>query len=174
MEIHAIYNNGIALYTNLEELRTKGISANFINSRETVEMIKEGFNQIGISIPGAVEVEAYINGKTVLIFAYLCSLTETAACIFLFENFENLISAVHSINQMPSASLFKWQDKYYLVIHSPCEGCKLSPLSEYGHSLSPGEITLPFLKEHGHDIAKGDAINILRRAFRPIPCAFTF
>lgn len=165
MQVQAIRENSIALYTNIDELNSRGICESSLNSRTCADMIRESFESLGIRADGALEVETYINGKAVLIFARVCKCTDTVTALFVFDNTEHLISACHSITSYPLSTLF-WKDgMYYLAIHSCVSASTIHILSEYGDIVQNPALTYHNLCEHGKLLHSGNALKMLRDTF---------
>ncbi len=168
MQVQSICENSITLYTSLDELNSRGICESCLNSRNTAAMIREGFNSLGIAADGAIEVETYINGRAVLIFAHICKITETASALFRFDNLENLISATHSLTSSPPATLMCKDDAYYLVLHRTCDNTAVHILSEFSTPVPEASLFYANLHEHGKLLHSGNAVEMLKETFSPV------
>ena len=71
MKIQSIYENSIALITSLEELNARGIHPSTLCDPKTANMIRQSFAELGLNAEGSIDVETYINGQSVLIFAHI-------------------------------------------------------------------------------------------------------
>lgn len=167
MQIQAICANGIALLTNLEELNSRGIQAQTINSQNTADMIRQSFAELGIDADGAIDVETYINGQAVLIFAHVFKTAESIAALFKFEDFEDLISAVWQLCDKLPATLIAGKHCYYLAIHSHDGKIPEDFLSEYGCIEENARLRYAHLCEHGKILCHGNAIRTIRQSFHP-------
>ncbi len=174
MKIQAICATSIALVTNLEELSSRGICAQSINSQGTADIIRQSFSELGLKTEGAIDVETYINGQAVLIFARIVKEPDDIELLCLFEDFEHLISAVPHLHDRLPATLISYKRAYYLAIHSSDEHITAELLSEYAYIEPNPKLRYAHLREHGKVLCHGNTIKTIRESFYPNLRASTF
>lgn len=167
MKIQAICATSIALVTNLEELSSKGICTQSINSQSTADMIRQSFVELGMDADGAIDVETYINGQAVLIFAHIFKETNSIEILCLFEDFEHLINAAPHLRETLPATLLSYKSAYYLAIHSCGEHIPAELLSEYAYIEPNPKLRYAHLREHGKILCHGNAIKVICQSFYP-------
>ncbi len=167
MKIQAICKTSIALVTNLEELGSRGICTQTINGQNTADMIRQSFAQLGMETDGMIDVETYINGQAVLIFAHIFKDSGRIALLCRFDDLENLINAAWQLCEKIPATLISYKQMYYLAIHSCEQNIPAELLSEYADTEPDFKLRYAHLREHGKVICNGNAIKIIRENFHP-------
>ena len=167
MKIQAICATSIALVTDLEELNSRGIEAQALNSRCTADIIRQSFAELGLKAEGVIDVETYINGQAVLIFARIVKEPDDIETLCRFKDFENVISAAWQLHDSLPCTLICDSQAYYLAIHSHDEKTYINLLSEYGHIEPNTKLRYAHLREHGNILCHGNAIRIIRQSFHP-------
>jgi len=167
MKIQAIRENSIAVYTDFDELNSRGIQMKALNGQNTADMIRQSFADLGMDADGIIDVETYINGRAVLIFARIFKPSASVCAICRFGSFENVISASHASGEDTVSSLFFADDAYYLIIHGNCTATGYEFLSEYGTVEPACRLRYAYLCEHGKLICQGNAVKTVRRNFHP-------
>ncbi len=82
--------------------------------------------------------------------------------IFKFENFDHVCDFVKIASGQKGGAMYVCEEKYYLVLSGICSAL----ISEYGREILKGEITLPYLKEHGKCIIEDKALETIEKYFK--------
>lgn len=167
MTIQPIGTASVALYITPADLRQHGLTPAQLTLERALELTQTAFREAGITLDGAIEIEAYPDACGVLVFARV----QPPERLWLsFEDLETLLAAAHAAGlASPEAALSWYEGRYWLSLAPGQEQLALR-LSEFGRGerLTPLQETR--LAEHGSAILPRDALEVLLRHFPAPPC----
>lgn len=162
MTIQPIGAASVALYITPADLKEHGLTPAQLTLERALVLTQTAFEEAGITLDGAIEIEAYPDACGVLVFARI----RPPERVWLsFEDCEDLILAARALPvPCPLAALFWCDDRWWLSL--PAEETGLAGLlSEFGRT----ERDCPYLEarlaEHGRPILDHDALSALLRHF---------
>ena len=165
MKIQTIGESSIAVYMDLAELNSRGIEPDKLNSSSTISLARQAFTDLGVKADGAIDVDAYINGQGVMVFASLRSPACDVSTLYRFENLEDMIGAAHSLDATLISTLIYYDQAYYLAFHACQKDAKLDVLSEFGQAEEKPELRYLYLSERGKVLSYGNAVATIQEAF---------
>lgn len=161
-----IGNNKLTLFLSNDELEDLGLCKKSAQGVEMKKVVVEAMRTLGVEYCGDMEIEMFNGKQGVLIFA-MVGLVSVVRHI-VFDDLENLIEAVGTLNELPLKSklTYCW-DKYWLEIRDFNEIAERVSLllGEYGQHVSPEDYHEGVLEEYGTVIEEDDAIMKFRLAF---------
>lgn len=174
MKVQTINESSIAVFLDVNELNSRGIQPENLNSSATISLAKQAFSDLGVTVDGMIDVDAYINGQGVMVFASLrgpgCDVFE----IYRFNDLEDLIGGAHALAEQAPATLLYFDSAYYLAFHNCRQKINLDALSEYGRTEERPELRYLYLSERGQVLCHGDALQVVCEHFHPDHSTFPF
>lgn len=166
MESQLIGKNKIALVIKKDELASRGIETEQVQSGVYVRLVEETLRKTGLPPLSRVEIELYDGPHTIMIFAEFD--TEKRACIFTFVDIEILIQAVGQVNPSGiTSSLTYHKGEYWLEVKgdsSKMDGA-ICRLIEFGQLHDRTEDLENDLLYDGKLLIKDKALEIFQQAF---------
>lgn len=162
MTIQPLSAASMALYITPADLREHGLTPAQLTLERALELTRAAFDEAGIALDGAIEIEAYPDACGVLVFARV---RRPDRLWLSFGEFEDLLAAARAFpGPVPEAALTWFEDRWWLSLPADREQ-EAGLLSEFGRP----ERDLPHLEarlaEHGSPIWKTDALSALLRWF---------
>ena len=162
MTIQPIGAASVALYLTPADLREHGLTPEELTRDAALTLTRAAFDQAGIAVEGALEIEAYPERCGVLVFARF---QPPRRSWFTFPDLEAVLSAARSLaDACPQADLVWCDGRYWLSI--PAEhtaaACRLS---EFGAETAGAAYLDARLAEHGRTLLSGGALALLLRYF---------
>lgn len=162
MTIQPIGASSVALYITPADLKEHGITPAQLTLEQALSLTQDAFEEAGIALEGAIEIEAYPEACGVLVFAHI----RAPEHIWLsFEDCECLISAAQSIPVLcPETALVWCENRWWLSLptqEEPTAGF----LSEFGRTERHRPHLDAWLDEHGTFIFRRNALDSLLRHF---------
>ena len=162
MTIQPIGTSSVALYITPADLKEHGLTPAQLTLERALELTQTAFGEAGISLEGAIEIEAYPDACGVLVFARV---SPPERLWVSFAGLEELLCAAYGLPApCPDAALVWYEDRYWLSL--PGGEKKLAGhLSEFGRSERDRPHLDAMLSEHGQPILDRDAFSVLLRHF---------
>lgn len=162
MTIQPIGTASVALYITPADLKAHGLTPAQLTLERALELTQAAFDDAGIALDGAIEIEAYPDACGVLVFARI----HAPERLWLsFAGLEELLTAAHSLPApCPDAALLWFDGRYWLSLPG-CEEQLAGHLSEFGRSEHNTPHLEARLAEHGRPILEHDALTVLLRHF---------
>jgi negative regulator of genetic competence, sporulation and motility len=162
MTIQPIGTASVALYITPADLREHGLTPAQLTLERALELTQTAFDEAGITLDGAIEIEAYPNACGVLVFARI----RVPEHLWLsFGDCEDLIAAAQAMPvACPEAALLWYDGRWWLSLPAGQERLA-GLLSEFGRSERPCPYLDACLTEHGHPILERDALAALLQHF---------
>lgn len=162
MTIQPIGDESVALYITPADLRSHGLTPESLTAERALALTRDAFQQAGIELAGAIEIEAYPDESGVLVFAHV----KPPEKLWLsFPDFEALLAAARALSAPPQgASLSWWEGRYWLSLPAAA-GQAHAFLSEYGRTESVCPHQEARLAEHGQAIVHDDVFSTLAHYF---------
>lgn len=164
MTIQPISKASVALYLTPADLQARGVCLEQLDLERTLEIAREAFCQAGLSLEGALELEAYPEKCGVLVFARV---RPAEALVYSFGDWEDLFAAVACLDDpLPDGALYSWQARCWLILPGTAAAAA-ARLSEFGRLEAGGPWAEARLREHGTAVLERDAPALLRAHFAP-------
>lgn len=164
MTIQPISAASVALYLTPADLQARGVCPEQLDLERTLEIAQEAFHQAGLSLEGALEIEAYPEKCGVLVFARV---RPVDALMCSFEDWEDLFAAVACLDDpLPDGALYSWQARCWLLLPGSA-GAAAARLSEFGRLETGTPCLEARLREYGTVLLERDAPALLRAHFVP-------
>ena len=162
MTIQPISAASVALYLTPADLREHGLTPTQLTLERALELTRAAFDQAGMDLDGAIEIEAYPDACGVLVFAHV----RLPDRLWLsFDDCETLIAAVHAFPRpCPDSTLHFWEGRWWLSL-SAAEEALAALLSELGRTEPASPLLAARLTEYGSPILERDALSALLRHF---------
>lgn len=162
MTIQPIGAASVALYITPADLREHGLTPAQLTLEQALELTQTAFDQAGMTLDGAIEIEAYPDACGVLVFAHV---RRPERLWLSFDDCETLIAAAHALPYPCPDSALLWCDgRWWLSL--PAEQEQLvGLLSEFGRTEPHHPHLDARLSEHGDPILERDALSSLLRHF---------
>lgn len=138
-----------------------------------ISKVSEDMNETVSLTPGALDDRKYITSPMTLKSDDLSGSAVSNTLIFSFENLDCIIAASARLSKIYSGTnmLYKYNNKYYLIIHTDSFESPVMLndieliLSEYGkkYSTRQSELSKYLFIEHGEPIIKENAVKILSK-----------
>jgi len=168
MTIQPISGASVALYLTPADLKEHGLTPDGLTLERALTITRSAFQQAGIDLDGAVEIEAYPDSCGVLVFARVRPPSRTW---FSFDELEDLLSGIHTLPPVQetddATALVWWEGRWWLALPNG-EGLT-NGLPEFGSAESHRPYLDARLDEHGQTILSHNAVSTLRRYFPPLP-----
>lgn len=162
MTIQPIGTSSVALYITPADLKEHDLTPAQLTLERALALTQTAFDEAGIALDGAIEIEAYPDACGVLVFARI---RPPERLWVSFGGLEELLAAAHALpGPCPEASLLWYEGRYWLSL--PGGETKLAGyLSEFGRSEQDHPHLDARLSEHGQSILDRDAFSVLLRHF---------
>lgn len=162
MTIQPIGATSVALYITPTDLREHGLTPAQLTLERALELTQTAFDQAGMTLDGAIEIEAYPDSCGVLVFAHV---RVPERVWFSFDDCESLIAAAHALPYPCPDSALLWCDGCWWL-SLPAEQEQLAGLlSEFGRTEPHRPHLDARLSEHGDPILERDALSSLLHYF---------
>lgn len=162
MTIQPIGTASVALYITPADLKEHGLTPAQLTLERALELTQTAFDEAGIALDGAIEIEAYPDACGVLVFARV---RPPERIWVSFGGLEELLSAAHSLpSPCPQAALCWFEGRYWLSLPGG-EAQLAGHLSEFGRSERDHPHLDARLSEHGKPILERDAFSVLLHYF---------
>ena len=162
MTIQAIGSTGIAIYIDEHDLEAVGAKAQELDLDSARPIVSTALIEAGLSTDGVMEIEAFQNGDSVLIFARILA---SEPLFFRFDDFEELLTAVKSLPPVPTDSTLTYLNGSYYLTIAKDEHAAASVLEEFCGRLELPASFMLHLREHGSVICAHNALGTLRQYF---------
>lgn len=165
MTIQPIGAASVALYITPADLREHGLAPAQLTLERALELTQAAFHEAGMSLDGAIEIEAYPDACGVLVFAHV----QAAPRLWLsFADCEDLIAAAQALPApCPEAALIWYDDRWWLSLPA-CQEQLAGFLSEFGRAEQDRPHLDARLSEHGTPVFSANALSSLLDYF-PLP-----
>lgn len=162
MTIQPIGTSSVALYITPADLKEYDLTPAQLTLERALALTQTAFDEAGIALDGAIEIEAYPDACGVLVFARV---RPPERVWVSFSGLEDLLSAAYTLpNSCPEAALLWYEGRYWLSL--PGDQAQLAGyLSEFGHSERDHPHLDARLSEYGQTILEQDAFSVLLRYF---------
>ncbi len=165
MTIQPIGAASVALYITPADLREHGLTPAQLTLERALELTQAAFQEAGMALDGAIEIEAYPDACGVLVFARIQA---PPRLWFSFLDCEDLIAAAQALPApCPEAALLWCDGRWWLSLPAGREQLA-GFLSEFGRSEQDRPHLDARLAEHGTPVFTQDALASLLRYF-PLP-----
>ena len=158
MTIQPIGSASVALYITPTDLKERGLTPAGLTLERALELTRDAFAQAGITLDGAIEIEAYPDESGVLVFARVSA---PERLWFSFDELESLLAAARSLPvPRPDAALLWWEGRYWLSLPAEAEQAA-NRLSDFGRAEMPLPHQQARLAEYGRMILDCNALGVL-------------
>lgn len=166
MTIQPIGGASVALFITPADLKEHGLTPAQLTLERALELTRAAFDEAGMRLNGAIEIEAYPDACGVLVFARIQA---PERLWFSFSSFEEVLAAVGALPaSCPESELF-WLDGRFFLSLPGAETRLGALLSEFGRVERGSPHIDARLAEHGRAILTHDApAELLRRFAGPI------
>lgn len=162
MTIQPIGTGSAVLYITSADLKEQGLTPAQLTLEGALELARSAFSGAGLSMEGAIEIEAYPDACGVLVFARV---TPPPRQWFSFPGFEELLCAVRALPAPCPESALAWLDGRFWLSLPGHERRLAACLSEFGRTEDAASHPDARLAEHGRPILEQDAPAVLLRHF---------
>jgi len=162
MTIQTIGQTGIAILIDETDLRAAGTRAGNLTLEKARPIVSTALIEAGVRTDGIMEIEAFQNGESVLIFARVL---ETEPQFFSFPDLEALLRAVLILPAAESDSSLTYLDGEYVLTLSRGGAAAGAVLTEFGEPRDLPARYLAHLREHGKVLLPHDAVARLQETF---------
>ena len=153
MDIRYIGRSSVALYLDSEDLRERNMDARNIDLKQASELLE-------IEDWECAEFELFAGQDSILLIAW--DRTLTPFC-FVFDTFEELISAVMATPQDQLSKLICYDERYILTVYPGKNRQPCPALYEFGEIMGSSEGFILHLEEHGEIIIQKNAVELLKK-----------
>lgn len=158
--LETISNYAVAICLSRYELMSRGYGES-ISEKAAMDLVRQTLISRGEDPWQNMEVDLFANGDEMLLMARPVSLS---VYCFIFRDFESLITAIGSFGESPPSFVTYMEGSYYLLMRMK-EGAIPMAMYEYGQSFACSDLLAVHITEHGHLIAAGDAVSMIRQKF---------
>jgi len=165
MTIQRIGTRAITLYIPEHELLDLALNPAAIGRAEALELLALALEEHRLADWETAELEVYVGGRAVLLFARRKSGSPRH---FYFTDFERLVTVSHLCPDALPSTLCRWKRGYLLTVY-PFEGDRPpAVLSEYGAEMGSSAHLAAHLIEQGAALVSAGALLCLRVHFLPL------
>jgi hypothetical protein len=161
-----IGNNALALFLPHDEMEDLGLCRISAEGREMKKLVVDTMRNLGVESEGDMEIEIFNGKQGILIFAVVGLVPMVRYMVF--NDLENLIEAVGTLNELPLKSKLTYcQGKYWLELKDFDETVEkvALQLGEYGQHIAADDFHEGVMEEYGTVIEENNAIAKFRYAF---------
>jgi len=164
MTIQPIGSGSIALYITSSDLQEQGLLTEDLNLERAMALTRNACAEMGLTLEGAVEIEAFPDTDGVLIFARV-GIPETI--YYSFDSLEQVIQAACALPSLSCSSrLFRLNGRYYVSLTGYSEQTE-NTVSEYGLKEPQCSTFAAYLREHGETVLESGALTRFQEHFQP-------
>ena len=158
MTIQPIGSTSVALYITPADLKEHGLTPAGLTLERALALTQSAFAEAGITLEGAIEIEAYPDACGVLVFARV---KPARRLWFSFDSLEELLAGVQILPAPPEeTALLWWEGRWWLSL--PADARRhASLLSEFGRCERDRPHLEASLTEHGTCVLAHAAVDTL-------------
>ncbi len=162
MDIQALGPSALFLSLDASELAARRLTPEAVTAPVAADLTRDALRRLGRTAPDGMLLDLFPGRESLLIFARF---ENRYRRYFVFPELEDLIAAARSSPPGIPSRLFYIEGAYVLAVAARERDALFPALEEYGKSLDVGAGYLCHLREHGRELASGNALDALRQAF---------
>ena len=163
MTIQPIGSASVALYITPSDLKEHNLTPAGLTLERALELTQSAFRAAGMTMDGAIEIEAYPDTCGVLVFAHV---KVPQRVWFSFDDLESLLNGVYTLPDPPEdTALVWWENRWWLALPEE-DHQSADRLSEFGRSEVQTAYLEAGLMEYGVSVLSTGAIATLRKYFQ--------
>ena len=150
MQVHTTDRHHVAFFLSHEELSTYGLDESQVDGVWTRQITLRLLRDIGVSVDGVLEIEAFPGQSGLMVFASLSPESALETAYYLFDSFDHVTACCALLRAPPRQSLLAIHKGQYLLAVSDIAAISARighVASEFGRPLYLPHAFVRFLRE---------------------------
>lgn len=119
--------NALLVYANAAELDRRNMDAQALELKDVLLLTREACREGGVPLQDMVEIEAYADGGSAMVFLHLKELKRQS---IFFAELPELLDAVGMLPKPVDGEMGFWEGRYVLTVTDLCAATMLSEFGE--------------------------------------------